>query len=65
MWERLGYQPSVALAQWRKADQSLMVEDSVVAVVQIDGKLRAKLDVSPSISAEELEALAREAAPVQ
>ena len=33
MWEKLGYQPSVAQAGWRKPDPTLLVEDSVVAVV--------------------------------
>ncbi|MCU1636761.1 MAG: Leucyl-tRNA synthetase [Cryobacterium sp.] len=60
MWQRLGYEPSVALALWRKPDQTLLVEESVTAVVQVDGKVRDRLDVSPKISAEDLEALARE-----
>ncbi|MEQ1735298.1 MAG: leucine--tRNA ligase [Rhodoglobus sp.] len=64
MWERLGYPPSVALVGWRKADPNLLIEDSVVAVFQVDGKLRDKLDVSPKISNDELEKLAREAAGV-
>ena len=64
MWERLGYEPCVALVQWRKADRSLLVAESVTAVVQIDGKVRAKLEVSPKISTEDLEALARSSAAV-
>ncbi|TAL41681.1 MAG: leucine--tRNA ligase, partial [Salinibacterium sp.] len=64
MWERLGYQPTVALAGWRRADPTLLVEDSVVAVVQVDGKVRDRLDVSPKISGEELEKLARASAAV-
>jgi leucyl-tRNA synthetase len=59
MWELLGYEPTVALARWRKADPALLVEDAVMAVVQIDGKVRDKFEVSPKISADELEALAR------
>jgi leucyl-tRNA synthetase len=59
MWELLGYQPTVALARWRKADPTLLVEDSVVAVVQVNGKVRDKFTVSPKISGEDLEALAR------
>lgn len=64
MWERLGYEPSVALAPWRTADESLLVQESVTAIVQVDGKMRAKLEVSPNVSDEDLEALAREASPV-
>jgi len=59
MWEILGYPPTVALVGWRKADPTLLVEDSVTAVVQVDGKVRDRLMVSPKISSEELEKLAR------
>ena len=31
MWSKLGYEPSVALAQWRKPDPTLLVEESVTA----------------------------------
>jgi len=64
MWEQLGYGPTVSAAQWRKADQNLLVEESVVAVVQVDGKVRDRLEVSPKISSEELEKLARASAGV-
>jgi leucyl-tRNA synthetase len=60
MWEKLGYPPSVALYGWRKADPTLLVETSVTAVVQIDGKVRDRLEVSPKIDPAELERLAGE-----
>ena len=59
MWERLGYQPTVALAGWRKADPTLLVEESVTAIVQVDGKVRDRIEVAPKISTDALEALAR------
>jgi leucyl-tRNA synthetase len=59
MWEVLGHEPSVGLVQWRSADPSLLVEDSITAVVQVGGKVRAQLEVSAKIGAEELEKLAR------
>ncbi len=65
MWEHLGYEPCVALVQWRKADPTLLVAESVTAVVQVDGKVRDKLEVSPKIGAEDLEKLARGSAVVQ
>ena len=43
----------------------LLVEDSVTAIVQVDGKVRDKLEVSPTIGADELEALASASAAVQ
>ncbi|TQL47820.1 leucyl-tRNA synthetase [Homoserinimonas aerilata] len=58
MWERLGHPAPVALAGWRKADPVLLVEQSVTAVVQVDGKVRDKLEVSPTIDPAELERLA-------
>ncbi len=64
MWEKLGYEPTVALAGWRKADPTLLVEDTVTAVVQVDGKVRDRLDVSAKISGPELEGLARSSAAV-
>ena len=58
MWERLGFEPSVALQRWPRADHTLLVEDSVVAIVQINGKVRERLEVPPNISSEELERMA-------
>ncbi len=58
MWARLGHQPTVAHAGWPTVDEALLVEDSVTAIVQVQGKLRAKLEVSPEISEADLEAMA-------
>jgi leucyl-tRNA synthetase len=58
MWERLGHQPTVAKAGWPAVDEALLVEDEVTAIVQVQGKLRAKLQVPPTISAADLEAAA-------
>jgi leucyl-tRNA synthetase len=58
MWERLGHAPTVARAGWPAVDESLLVEDTVTAVVQVQGKVRARLAVPPSISAADLEAQA-------
>ena len=58
MWSRLGHEPTVARAGWPTVDEALLVEDSVTAVVQVQGKLRARLQVSPDISETDLEAAA-------
>ena len=47
MWERLGHEPTVARAGWPAVDEALLVEDAVTAVVQVQGKVRARLEVSP------------------
>ncbi|MFC5730716.1 MULTISPECIES: leucine--tRNA ligase [Nocardioides] len=58
MWERLGHEPTVAQAAWPTVDPELLVDESVTAVVQIQGKVRARLEVSPGISESDLEAAA-------
>jgi leucyl-tRNA synthetase len=58
MWERLGHQPTVARVPWPVVDELLLVEDSVTAVVQVQGKVKARLEVSPDISEADLEAAA-------
>ena len=57
MWERLGHQPCVALTSFPTVDPALLIQDSVICVVQISGKVRERLDVSPSITADELKEL--------
>ncbi len=64
MWEALGYEPFVGLALWRAADPMLLVEDTVTAVVQIDGKVRATLEVAARVDAGELERMALQDARV-
>ncbi|MDX6367746.1 MAG: leucyl-tRNA synthetase, partial [Nocardioidaceae bacterium] len=58
MWSRLGHEPTVAKAGWPTAREELLVEDTVTCIVQVQGKVRAKLDVSPSIGESDLQDLA-------
>jgi leucyl-tRNA synthetase len=58
MWERLGHKPAVALAGWPAIDPALLVADEVEAVVQINGKIKERILVSPTITDAELEAQA-------
>jgi leucyl-tRNA synthetase len=48
----------VAKAGWPQALAELLVEDTVTCVVQVQGKVRATLEVPPTIGESELEALA-------
>jgi leucyl-tRNA synthetase len=57
-WELLGHQPSVARAGWPAADPALLVQDTVTCVVQVDGKLRDRLEVASTIGEDELRGLA-------
>ncbi len=58
MWEKLGHQPSVALAGWPVVDPALLTEDSVTAIFQINGKIQSRVEVAPNISDAELEEMA-------
>ena len=58
MWSRLGHEPCVARAGWPAVDPELLIDDSVICVVQIAGKVRERLEVSPDISEADLKALA-------
>ena len=58
MWERLGHKPAVATAGWPVVDPALLVADEVEAVIQINGKIVDRMNVSPSISEAEFEAAA-------
>ena len=58
MWDRLGHQPAVALAGWPAVDEKLLVADAVEAVIQINGKIKERLEVAPTITHAELEAQA-------
>ena len=58
MWNKLGHQPSVARAAWPVLDPALLVQDSVICVVQVAGKVKDRLEVSPDIDPAELEKLA-------
>ena len=58
MWQKLGYEPGVALAQLPAADLSLLVESSIVAIAQVDGKVRDKFEVPIDISEDALRELA-------
>ncbi|MET1153253.1 class I tRNA ligase family protein, partial [Arthrobacter sp.] len=58
LWAQLGYEPSVVKAAWPAVDESLLVQDTVTAVVQVAGKVRDRLEVAADVSEDELEKLA-------
>ena len=65
MWALLGHQPSVALAGWPAVDPELLVEESVICVVQVAGKVRDRLEVPPTITEAELGELAMASSAIQ
>ncbi|WP_377271480.1 leucine--tRNA ligase [Peterkaempfera sp. SMS 1(5)a] len=58
LWRRLGHDESLAHADYPVADPAYLVDETVTCVVQIKGKVRARLEVPPGIGEAELEALA-------
>ena len=60
MWHALGYNNPVLTAGFPQVDESLLVDDTVTAIVQIKGKVKARLEVSKDISEAELEQQALE-----
>ncbi|MGN4436474.1 leucine--tRNA ligase [Bacillus cereus group sp. MYBK69-1] len=61
LWSKLGYNETITYASWPTFDESKLVEDEVEIVVQVMGKVRAKLTMSKDASKKEMEQLALEA----
>ncbi|GAA2077813.1 leucine--tRNA ligase [Aeromicrobium tamlense] len=58
LWSRLGHEDTLTYEPWPVADEQYLVQDLVTCVVQIQGKVRGKLEVAADISDEDLTALA-------
>jgi len=58
LWERAGYSESVHLQRWPRFDPAALAVDLLEVVVQINGKIRARLSVAPGISETEATTLA-------
>jgi leucyl-tRNA synthetase len=65
MWERLGHKPAIALAGWPVIDPALLEEDAVTVILQINGKIKDRIEVAPNISEADLEKLAFENAEIK
>jgi leucyl-tRNA synthetase len=58
LWERLGHEPSISAAAWPEYDEALARQQTVTLVVQVNGRVRDRIEVAPDIS----EAAARDLA---
>ncbi|NEY31734.1 leucine--tRNA ligase [Streptomyces sp. PRKS01-65] len=58
LWRRLGHTDSVVHQDFPVADPAYVVDETVTCVVQVKGKVKARLEVPPAISEEELEKVA-------
>ncbi len=58
MWEGLGHHGQVLDVEWPQLDESALTRDTVEMVVQVNGKVRAKISVAADTANDEIEALA-------
>ena len=65
MWHALSHDTPVLTAGFPEVDPALLVDDTVTAIVQIKGKVKARLEVAKDISEQELQELALADAAVQ
>jgi leucyl-tRNA synthetase len=65
MWENLGHKPAIALAGWPKIEEALLAADAVTSILQINGKIKDRIEVAPNITDSELEKLALDNAEIK
>ncbi len=65
MWEMLGHKPGVALAGLPEADPGLLVQDTITAIAQVDGKLKDTFELSVDATEDDLKAAADNSRTVQ
>jgi leucyl-tRNA synthetase len=58
LWAKLGHSESISYEAWPAYDEAKLVEDEVEIVVQVNGKVRAKLSISAQASKEQMEQIA-------
>ena len=58
LWALLGHKILLAKTPWPIADKQYLVEDTVTVAVQVNGKFRGTIEVSPKTSKDEAEAMA-------
>jgi len=65
LWQRLGHSTLLSEASWPEYDRSAVVDEEVLVIVQINGKLRSKLTLPAGTDEDTLKAMALEDAKVQ
>ncbi|WP_205957358.1 leucine--tRNA ligase [Pantoea stewartii] len=60
LWQTLGGEGTIDNAEWPVADDAAMVEDSLLVVVQVNGKVRGKITVAAEATQEQVQARAAE-----
>ncbi|QQD17779.1 leucine--tRNA ligase [Spongiibacter nanhainus] len=65
LWQQLGHSEPLIDSAWPEADEQAMVRDSIEMVVQVNGKVRAKINVAADADADSIKATAKGHANVQ
>lgn len=60
LWQKLGHTETVTYEEWPTFDESLLVDNEVEIVVQVNGKLKDKMKISKDLTKEEMETVALE-----
>ena len=58
MWQQLGHNDSIAYEPWPTYDEKMLVSDTVQMGIQVNGKLRAKIEVAKDADDEAVKELA-------
>lgn len=64
LWARLGHPETVTFEPFPTFDEALLVDETVEIPVQINGKVRARIEVSPDATSQEMEEVARDDARI-
>jgi leucyl-tRNA synthetase len=57
LWQRLGNKDSILKAAWPRYDQKMLIEETVTIVIQVNGKVRSKIEVAADISEDKVKEL--------
>ena len=58
LWNHLGHDEAVIDAVWPQVDESALIQNTMLIVIQVNGKLRSKIEVPRDIAKADLEQLA-------
>ena len=59
LWQELGHERSLEDCGWPVCDESALIEDEIVIVVQVNGKVRSKITVPAAAEEDQIKALAQ------
>lgn len=60
MWQQLGSEGSLCREAWPKTDKTALIKDTVEVVIQINGKIKEKIELPTGLSKEEFQQIALE-----